>query len=142
MKLVFHDTIFCFYPIKRSLIQIFFSPVRDCEAIRHVVLGHKERSEDQKWTLLGQSFGGFCIITYLSFFSQGIKEVFVTGGLAPLVDDPDAVYAAIIREWVDLILYLIEARHFSPLPLFFSAYVVKRNEIYYAKYPKDVKRVR
>ena len=86
------------------------------------MLGHKERSEDQKWTLLGQSFGGFCIITYLSFFSQGIKEVFVTGGLAPLVDDPDAVYAAIIREWVDLIPYLIEARHVSPPPpfIFFS----------------------
>ena len=69
--------------------------------------------------------------------------MFVTGGLAPLVDDPDAVYAAIIREWVDLIPYLIEARHVSPPPpLFFSAHVVKRNEIYYAKYPKDVKRVR
>lgn len=29
--------------------------------------------------------------------------MFITGGLAPLVDDPDAVYTAIIREWADLI---------------------------------------
>jgi len=80
-----------------KVIQIF-SKVRDCEAIRQVVLGHKEKPEDRKWTLLGQSFGGFCIMTYLSFFSEGLKEVFIAGGLAPLVNDPDAVYAAIIRE--------------------------------------------
>lgn len=92
--------------------------VRDCEAIRQVVLGHKEKHEDRKWTLLGQSFGGFCIMTYLSFFSEGLKEVFIAGGLGPLVNDPDAVYAAIIPR------------------------IIKRNEIYYAKYPKDVKRVR
>lgn len=72
--------------------------MRDCEAIRKLLLGHKEKPEDQKWTLLGQSFGGFCAITYLSFHSEGIKEVFMTGGLAPLVNDPDAVYAALVRE--------------------------------------------
>ncbi|KAF5355197.1 hypothetical protein D9756_005673 [Leucocoprinus leucothites] len=98
--------------------------VRDCEAIRQVILGHKENPEDRKWTLLGQSFGGFCIITYLSFFSEGVKEAFMTGGLAPLVDDPDAVYAALRG---------------MKLP---SVRVIKRNEIYYSKYPKDVKRVR
>ncbi|KAJ3565185.1 hypothetical protein NP233_g7803 [Leucocoprinus birnbaumii] len=92
--------------------------VRDCEAIRHVILGHKENPEDRKWTLLGQSFGGFCIITYLSYFSEGIKEAFLTGGLAPLVNDPDAVYGSLVQR------------------------VIKRNEIYYAKYPKDIKRVR
>jgi hypothetical protein len=72
--------------------------VRDCEAIRRVILGHRENPEDRKWTLLGQSFGGFCAITYLSFFSEGIKEVFTTGGLAPLVEEPDAVYAALVRK--------------------------------------------
>ena len=72
--------------------------VKDCEIIRQVLLGDKEKAEDRKWTILGQSFGGFCAITYLSFFSEGLKEVFLTGGLAPLVDSPDAVYTALIGE--------------------------------------------
>jgi alpha/beta hydrolase fold len=38
--------------------------VRDCEAIRVMMLGHRQ---DQRWSILGQSFGGFCAITYLSF---------------------------------------------------------------------------
>ncbi|KAF9444053.1 alpha/beta-hydrolase [Macrolepiota fuliginosa MF-IS2] len=92
--------------------------VRDCEAIRKLLLGHKENPEDRKWTLLGQSFGGFCAITYLSFHSDGIKEVFLTGGLAPLVNDPDDVYAALVPR------------------------IVRRNNIYYEKYPRDIKRVR
>lgn len=70
--------------------------VRDCEAIRKTLLGHKEDPEDQKWSILGQSFGGFCALNYLSFFPQGLKEVFLTGGLAPLVDRPDSVYEATI----------------------------------------------
>lgn len=72
--------------------------VKDCEVIREELLGSKESPEDRKWTLLGQSFGGFCCITYLSFHSEGIKEVFLTGGLAPLVDQPDEVYEALIRK--------------------------------------------
>jgi pimeloyl-ACP methyl ester carboxylesterase len=72
--------------------------VRDCEAIRQLILGHKENPEDRKWTILGQSFGGFCSIAYLSFFPEGIKEVFLTGGLAPLVNSPNAVYASLISE--------------------------------------------
>ncbi|KAJ3504026.1 hypothetical protein NLJ89_g8156 [Agrocybe chaxingu] len=73
--------------------------VRDCEFIRNELLGHKESPEDRKWSLMGQSFGGFCIITYLSFSSAGLKEVFITER------------------------------------------VIKRNEVYYKKYPQDVKRV-
>jgi alpha-beta hydrolase superfamily lysophospholipase len=72
--------------------------VQDCEVIRKELLGSKESSEDGKWTLMGQSFGGFCCITYLSFHSEGIKEVFITGGLAPLVDQPDKVYEALTRQ--------------------------------------------
>ncbi|KAF8648544.1 hypothetical protein AX16_006248 [Volvariella volvacea WC 439] len=94
------------------------SIVRDCEIIRLSLLGEAEDPESRKWTLMGQSFGGFCAITYLSFFSEGIKEVLLTGGLAPLVDDPDIVYAALIKR------------------------VLKRNRAYYEKYPQDVKRVR
>ena len=38
--------------------------VRDCETIREALLAHRE---DKRWSILGQSFGGFCAITYLSF---------------------------------------------------------------------------
>lgn len=34
--------------------------VRDCEAIRKTLLGN------EKWTVVGQSYGGFCAVTYLS----------------------------------------------------------------------------
>ncbi|KZT18642.1 alpha/beta-hydrolase [Neolentinus lepideus HHB14362 ss-1] len=94
------------------------SIVKDCEAIRKILLGHKKDPEDRKWTIMGQSFGGFCAITYLSFHSDGLKEVFMTGGLAPLVDHPDPVYKATIKK------------------------VAQRNKVYYEKYPQDVKRVR
>ena len=38
--------------------------VRDCETIRSALLAHRD---DKRWSILGQSFGGFCAITYLSF---------------------------------------------------------------------------
>ena len=47
------------------------SIVRDCEAIRKTLLG-----PNTKWTALGQSFGGFCIMTYLSLAPEGLKQVF------------------------------------------------------------------
>ncbi|KAF8911649.1 alpha/beta-hydrolase [Gymnopilus junonius] len=94
------------------------SIVKDAEFIRKSLLGNKEKPEDRKWTLAGQSFGGFCVITYLSFFPEGVKEAFITGGLAPLVDQPDVVYEALAQQ------------------------VIKRNEIYYKKYPQDIRRVR
>ncbi|KAJ3720130.1 alpha/beta-hydrolase [Lentinula raphanica] len=94
------------------------SIVKDCEAIRQILLGDKPNEEDRKWTIMGQSFGGFCAITYLSFHSEGLKEVFITGGLAPLVDDPDPNYEWTVRK------------------------VTHRNKIYYEKYPEDVRRVR
>lgn len=34
--------------------------MRDCEAIRKVLL------DNEKWTVVGQSFGGFCATAYLS----------------------------------------------------------------------------
>ncbi|KAF8589772.1 alpha/beta-hydrolase [Ramaria rubella] len=73
--------------------------VRDCEAIRKILLGNKPDPEDRKWTILGASFGGFCAITYLSFFPGGLKEVFIAGGLAPLVSQPDIVYQRLMREY-------------------------------------------
>ncbi|CAZ83284.1 unnamed protein product [Tuber melanosporum] len=92
--------------------------VRDCEAVRHALLGRKEEEEDRKWGVVGQSFGGFCAVTYLSFYPEGLREVFTTGGMPPLVNDPDEVYKAL---WEKVRL---------------------RNRVYYKKYPLDIERVK
>ena len=41
------------------------SIVRDCEAIRDV-LTQDYPADQRRWSILGQSFGGFCAVTYLS----------------------------------------------------------------------------
>ena len=61
--------------------------VRDAELIR------AELGVD-RWSVLGQSFGGFCVMTYLSLAPEGLREAFVTGGLAPVGRHPDEVYRA------------------------------------------------
>ncbi len=65
------------------------SIVADCEVIRRRLIG-----EEGQWSLLGQSFGGFCTLTYLSFAPQGVREAFVTGGLAGLNSSAHDVYRA------------------------------------------------
>src|SRR5579862_329748 len=87
------------------------SIVRDAEAIRHE-LG------DEKWSVLGQSFGGFCVTTYLSFFPDGLTEAFLTGGLPPVARPTDDVYSA--------------------------TYVTlrERNRRYYERYPEDLLKVK
>lgn len=44
------------------------------------------------WTTLGQSFGGFCTLSYLSWHPEGLARCLVTGGLAPLTGHADRVY--------------------------------------------------
>ncbi len=63
------------------------SIVRDAEAIR-VQLGV------ERWSVLGQSFGGFCALHYLSSAPESLREVYFTGGLPPVDRDIDEVYAA------------------------------------------------
>ncbi|KAF3049238.1 hypothetical protein E8E11_008090 [Didymella keratinophila] len=93
------------------------SIVKDCEAVRKALT--EDYPEDKKkWSLLGQSFGGFCITTYLSFFPEGVKEAFLFGGLPPLRSNPDEVYERLYKR------------------------VKRRNEQYYEKYPEDVDRVK
>ncbi|KAH8813568.1 alpha/beta-hydrolase, partial [Flagelloscypha sp. PMI_526] len=94
------------------------SIVKDCEQIRGMLLSDKEKEEDRKWSLLGQSFGGWCALNYLSQYGEGLKEVFLTGGLAPLTSNPDLTYEASILQ------------------------VIKRNKVYYEKYPRDLQRIR
>jgi pimeloyl-ACP methyl ester carboxylesterase len=61
------------------------SIVRDAECFRQA-LGI------DRWSVLGQSFGGFCTLSYLSMFPQSLREAFITGGLAPLDRGIDEVY--------------------------------------------------
>jgi pimeloyl-ACP methyl ester carboxylesterase len=65
------------------------SIVRDAELVR-------ERLGGAPWSILGQSFGGFCATTYLSFAPGGLREAFVTGGLPPLGRTVDEVYRALV----------------------------------------------
>ncbi|NYE94147.1 proline iminopeptidase [Psychromicrobium silvestre] len=82
------------------------SIVADAEAIR-LALG------SGPWSTLGQSFGGFCSLSYLSLFPEGLREVLITAGLAPLHGHPDRVYRATY------------------------ARVAARNAEYFARYPAD-----
>lgn len=70
------------------------SIVKDCEAIR-ATLGVS------KWSLLGQSYGGFCSTTYLSLFPQSLQEVYLTGGTPPGIGmslSADMVYERTFRQ--------------------------------------------
>lgn len=64
------------------------SIVRDAELLRRHLIG------DRPWSVLGQSFGGFCAVTYLSLAPEGLREVFITGGLPSLTAGADEVYRA------------------------------------------------
>jgi pimeloyl-ACP methyl ester carboxylesterase len=86
------------------------SIVRDAEAIRRE-LGV------ERWSLLGQSFGGFTSLTYLSFAPEGLREAFITGGLSPIGRPVDDVYAA---TYVRL---------------------AEKNRAYFGRYPDDAARV-
>lgn len=64
--------------------------VRDAEAFR-------EALGIPTWSVLGQSFGGFCVVHYLSAHPSSLREAFVTGGLPPLDTHIDEVYAETYR---------------------------------------------
>lgn len=69
------------------------SIVRDAELIRKAIL-----PEGGKWSILGQSFGGFCVLTYMSLFPWHLHRAYLTGGLAPVRDgcSAEAVYRRLI----------------------------------------------
>jgi pimeloyl-ACP methyl ester carboxylesterase len=85
--------------------------VRDAELLRRE-LGV------ERWSVLGQSFGGLCAMTYLSIAPEGLREAFVTGGLAPIGPRIDDIYRATY------------------------ARTVERCRRYYERYPGDRERVR
>lgn len=88
------------------------SIVRDCELIRRELAG------DEPWTVLGQSFGGFCATTYLSLAPEGLRRVLICGGLPSLDAHADDVYRAAYPR------------------------MARKNRDYYARYPQDVEQVR
>jgi pimeloyl-ACP methyl ester carboxylesterase len=84
------------------------SIVLDAELIRRELTG------DVPWSVLGQSFGGMCTVTYLSFAPHGVREAFITGGLPGLTVTADDVYRHTYRT------------------------VIAKNAAHYERYPGDV----
>jgi pimeloyl-ACP methyl ester carboxylesterase len=60
--------------------------VRDAELVRLTLTG------GEPWSVLGQSFGGFCTVSYLSLAPAGLREAFITGGLPGLTSSADDLY--------------------------------------------------
>ncbi|HWS31779.1 MAG TPA: alpha/beta fold hydrolase [Actinoplanes sp.] len=83
------------------------SIVKDAELLRGHLTG------DRPWSVLGQSFGGFCAVTYLSFAPHGLREVIITGGLPGLTATAEDVYRATYPQ------------------------VLTANERFFARYPED-----
>ena len=69
--------------------------VRDAELLRRNIF------KVEKWSVLGQSFGGFCAMNYLSFHSDHLQKVFITGGIPPLDAHPDDIYRATYKRVMD-----------------------------------------
>ncbi|GAA4213517.1 alpha/beta fold hydrolase [Actinocatenispora rupis] len=60
--------------------------VADAEAVRAEIAG------GAPWDTLGQSYGGFITLTYLSQAPEGVRRAFVTGGLPSLTATAADVY--------------------------------------------------
>ena len=88
------------------------SIVADAELIRPQVTG------GAPWAVLGQSFGGFCTVSYLSMAPAGLSEAFITGGLPGLTATADEVYRLTYRQ------------------------VTAKNRDHYERYPQDVTQAR
>ena len=88
------------------------SIVRDCEAIRPALTG------GAPWTVLGQSFGGFCTVNYLSTAPEGLRTALLTGGLPSLDAHVDDVYRAAYPR------------------------IERKVAAHYDRYPQDVERAR
>lgn len=48
----------------------------------------------ERWSVLGQSFGGFCSLHYLSVAPDSLHAAYLAGGSPPIGRHPDEVYAA------------------------------------------------
>jgi pimeloyl-ACP methyl ester carboxylesterase len=82
------------------------SIVRDAELIR-------QELGVQRWSVLGQSFGGFTCLTYLSIAPESLREAFITGGLSAIGRPADDVYRLTYQR------------------------LLEKNAAYFARYPDD-----
>ena len=87
------------------------SIVSDAEAIR-------QELGVERWSILGQSFGGFTSMTYLSTAPEGLAEAFITGGLSPIGRPVDDIYGATYKR------------------------LLRSNRRYFERYPDDRARIR
>jgi len=87
--------------------------VRDAEWIRRELQG-----EGRRWTVLGQSYGGFCVTHYLSAAPGALEGGLFAGGLPPLDQPVDEIYRATYRR------------------------VIAKNQRYFERYPEDAERAR
>lgn len=62
------------------------SIVADMEHVRKTIYGGK------RWETLGQSYGGFLTLTYLSTAPEGLAACYVTGGISGLDATADDIY--------------------------------------------------
>ncbi|GAA0605505.1 alpha/beta fold hydrolase [Kribbella sandramycini] len=62
------------------------SIVADAEHLRKTLFG------GERWSTLGQSYGGFTTLVYLSQAPEGLAACYITGGLAPITADATEVY--------------------------------------------------
>ncbi|UQA92096.1 alpha/beta fold hydrolase [Streptomyces halobius] len=74
------------------------SIVADAELIRRELCG------DEPWETLGQSYGGFITLTYLSQAPEGLRACYVAGGLPGLTATADDVYARTYPRVADRVL--------------------------------------
>ncbi|MFG2639621.1 alpha/beta fold hydrolase [Streptomyces sp. NPDC048370] len=86
--------------------------VADAELIRRQLCG------DEPWETLGQSYGGFITLTYLSQAPEGLRACYVTGGLPGLSATAEDVYTRTYPRVRDRVLD------------------------FYARYPQDADRLR
>lgn len=89
------------------------SIVEDAELLRVALQG-----EAGRWTLLGQSYGGFCSLRYLSAHPASLSGVLITGGIPGLGATAEEVY-----------------RETYPLQL-------RKVAEYYRRYPRDLELAR
>ncbi|WP_346843907.1 alpha/beta fold hydrolase [uncultured Rothia sp.] len=86
------------------------SIIADAEVIRSYLLAERK---DQRWSTMGQSFGGFLTLSYLSFAPESLRDSRMTAGLAPIRAHIDDVYRHTLER------------------------VKERNEEFYGWYPQD-----
>jgi pimeloyl-ACP methyl ester carboxylesterase len=88
------------------------SIVADAELIRTQLLG------DERWETLGQSYGGFVTLAYLSQAPEGLSACYITGGVPGLTATADDAYARTFPR------------------------IISKNAAYYRRYPEDVAAIR